>query len=446
MRRPKRIYDRAVKRGENMKKITTLVLAVLLAMSVAACGESASTQTASASESAASAVSQTEEKSKAAATETQSATEDAETSEVTEAPSESVTPAPEETEDTEEEEPVLSEEAMEIEKALLPVVEGEYELSDCIKLGNYKGLEAEYVYTEVTDEEVEETIASYAVAETLDDPEATVEEGVTVDIDYAGYIDGEQVSNATGNINTLVIGSGTFIEGFEEGLIGMKVGEERDLDLRFPDDYWNADMASKDITFHVTLNSISVIPEVTDEWVSELTEGEYTTVEEFRAELKRMLQEQADQSAQDAVESDIWNQVFENCEFYQVPKDVVDSAFQRYYDNYNQYAMQYGVELSDFLTMYYGISTLDFEVYAKQYAENIAKSQLLRDALWEAEGLSTEDESYAKYQQELADTYGISVEELYSYFGEEEVDGYCRTYCDVERVMSYANITGYPED
>ena len=431
-----------------MKKITVLILASMLALSLAACGENSgtaasSTQTASASVTEEKSA-ETAEKSEAAATETPEATETA-APEETKEPESTETVTPEATEEPEEPaEP--SEEAKAIEATLLPLVEGEYKLEDCMKLGEYKGLEAEYVLEEVTDEKVEEQLATYLTAEAIEDPEALVEEGVTVDIDYEGYMDGEQVDSATGNINTLVIGSGQFIDGFEDGLIGMKVGEEKDLDLRFPDDYWNSEMASKDITFHVTLNAIMKMPEMTDEWAAKVSNSTYSTLAELRDATRAQMEEQAAATAMDDVESNLWNQVFEASEFYQLPKDIVDTAEGRYYENYEYNASQYGMTLKDFLEQGYGITEADFAIYAKQYAQNIAKSQLLRDAIWEAEGLSEEDEKYAEYEQELADMYGVTVEEVYSYFGEDEVKGYCQTYYDVDMIKSYANITGLPEE
>ena len=136
----------------------------------------------------------------------------------------------------------------------IPVVDEDADPADCVTLGDYKNLTLEKKVEQVTDDDVQNAILS-ETSVTMEDPDATVQEGDTADIAYVGKIDGEEFDGGSSDSYNLVIGSGTFIDGFEDGVVGMKTGETKDLNLKFPDNYQSTDLAGKDVVFTVTVNT-----------------------------------------------------------------------------------------------------------------------------------------------------------------------------------------------
>ena len=140
----------------------------------------------------------------------------------------------------------------------------------------------------------------------------------TVNIDYTGYMDGEEFEGGSATGDDLLIGSGSFISGFEDGLIGHKKGEEVTLDLTFPEDYQNEEMQGKAVQFKVKINKISQAPELTDEWVAANTD--YKTVEEYKAAQKELMQKSADADYESQVKSDLFSLVVDGTEFKTIRK------------------------------------------------------------------------------------------------------------------------------
>ena len=168
----------------------------------------------------------------------------------------------------------------------IPVVDEEVDPAECVTLGDYKKLTLEKKVEQVTDDDVQTAIMA-ETAVTMDDPDATVQKGDTADIAYVGKVDGKEFDGGSSDSYNLVIGSGTFIDGFEDGVIGMKTGETKDLNLKFPDSYQSTDLAGKDVVFTVTVNAFTRPAEnidgweLDDAWVAKNTD--YSTVEEYRA-------------------------------------------------------------------------------------------------------------------------------------------------------------------
>ena len=231
----------------------------------------------------------------------------------------------------------------------IPLEEGDdWKLEDCIVLGDYKGLRLTKTVGQVTEEEVDSYIQSQATAEEVTDENAAVQDGDTVNIDYVGKIDGREFDGGSAQGSVLVIGSDTFIDGFEDGLIGMKKGETKDLNLTFPDDYGNTDVAGKAVVFTVTLNSISRAPEQDDAWVSSYTDGKYTSMNDYRAYMKESLQEGNDEAADQQLNSDAWEQIEKTCTFLKLPKSYVEEGseeFEKNVTNNLAVTMEYGYNI-----------------------------------------------------------------------------------------------------
>ena len=169
----------------------------------------------------------------------------------------------------------------------------DYKALDYVTLGEYKGLEVTLESTEVTDEEIDQQVASnLSASDKLEEvKEGTVESGDVANIDYEGKLNGEAFEGGTDKGYDLTIGSGTFIDGFEDGLIGKKIGDTVDLNLTFPENYGSTELAGKDVVFTVTINSVKRAPELTDALVAEISD-EYKTVEEYRNSIKEQLETQ----------------------------------------------------------------------------------------------------------------------------------------------------------
>lgn len=285
----------------------------------------------------------------------------------------------------------------------------DYDLSEYVKLGEYKGIEVEKVEpAAVADEAVQTEITSRleAAATTETFKEGTVEDGVTVNIDYEGKIDGKAFEGGSAEGFDLIIGSGQFIDGFEDGLIGKKVGDTVTLNLEFPDPYeTNPDVAGKAVAFTVTINSLqkSVVPELDEKFVQSVSECK--TVKEYEAQVKKELEEQAATAAEQEMITAIWEQVFANAEILKHPEEEVATYEQQMKDYYEQYSKSYGMEMADFLEMS-GMTEEEFGEQCKEYAKTSVAEEMVMFSIARAEGIEITDEEYKKGAQKYVDNMG----------------------------------------
>lgn len=305
------------------------------------------------------------------------------------------------------------------------------DLADYVTLGEYMGIEVSVDAPAVTDEYVQSYI-EYVLQSNLISTEVTdrpVETGDIVNIDYEGKIDGVAFEGGTDQGHDLEIGSGSFIDGFEDGLIGAKIGETLDVKVTFPEDYRNAEVAGKDAVFTVTVNSIHTesLPVLTDEFVQGL-EVECDTVEEFEQYVYDLLMED-EQATHDAnAQLLILDAVKANCEFKELPEAIVTRYYDRIRENMNYYASMYGYDLETFLA-----ANGSSEDEIKQNAEEAAKEILVMKAIAEAEGLEvTEDEMEA----ELAETAELYGYELEDYKASIDVKAY-KEYMMTNKVLDF---------
>lgn len=220
----------------------------------------------------------------------------------------------------------------------------EIKASNYVKLGEYKGIEVTEADPVVNDEEKEAYI-SYLLKM---NPDRGVIEGDTVNIDYTGTKDGTAFDGGTASGTNLTIGSGQFIEGFEEGLIGAKTGDTLELNLTFPEDYQSAELAGQDVVFSVTVNSIMAQEEqeLTDEYVKGLAITDVNTVDEFNQYVSDMMMAQAQQTYDNNVETAIADAVIANCEFKKdPPQAMVDRYTTTLTENLTNQATTYGMTL-----------------------------------------------------------------------------------------------------
>lgn len=298
----------------------------------------------------------------------------------------------------------------------IPVVDAELPVDECVTLGEYKGLTLDEEIVQVTDEDIENALQN-VLMETVDDPEATAQIGDIVDIAFVGKLDGEEFEGGSSDSYSLELGSNTFIDGFEEGVVGMKQDETKDLQLTFPENY-TEELAGKDVVFTVTVNAISRPAELTDAWVQENTE--YASVEEFRASKREELEAANLASAESDLQTLALQTVVEGATVSQIPQSYITLGEESYEARYTMYASFYGMELEDFLDQY-----VDREQYGedkKQSARQAAAIYLVIRAVEEKEGWTTDDVDYGNRLNNYVENSGLSREEFVEQNGEEFVE------------------------
>lgn len=280
--------------------------------------------------------------------------------------------------------------------------------ADYVTLSDYKNMVIQVEKTEVTDDSIKKYInqnilGSYPITD------RAAENGDTVTIDFTGKKDGEAFDGGTSEDYKLTLGSGTFIPGFEDGLVGVKPGETVDLELTFPEDYKAADLAGQDVVFTVTVKNILLQADydtVTEEQLSQMNLADKTK-EDMWDEAKAALEEDAKTSYEANVSSAIINELMENCTVTSVPDYLVEEEvnyYNSYYETISQ--MYYGCDLDTFITTYYNISMDEYNEQIGTMAEEIVKEYLIFEAIAREEGIEvTQDELLAKAEKE-AKEYG----------------------------------------
>lgn len=290
----------------------------------------------------------------------------------------------------------------------------EYTALDYVTLGEYKGLSVILEPITVTEEEITASIQGEAESQNQYKmvEEGTVEEGQTVNIDYEGKKDGVAFEGGTAQGDDLTIGSNSFIEGFEDGLIGVAVGDTVDLNLTFPEDYHSADLAGQDVVFTVTVNYIREAAEINDELVSQLSDGAYSTVDGYREYMRGVLQADKEEEKEQTIYNELMTQLYNTCTIKEYPQELVDYSSKATNMMYTQYAQMYGMTLEDMITGM-GMTQEDFDAMVLQEVQANLVPELILKAIAEKEELTVSEEEYAEGCANYADAYGYaSVEEF----------------------------------
>lgn len=334
-----------------------------------------------------------------------------ETEAVTEASTEAATEA-----DTEASTEASSEEELEITER------PDYKALDYVELGEYKGLTVEVSPTTVTDDEVLKQIRANAGSDILEEvTEGTVEEGDTANIDYEGKLDGEAFDGGTAKDTDLEIGSGTFIPGFEDGLIGVKIGDTVDLPLTFPENY-TEELAGKDVVFTVTVNSVKRMPELTDDLVNQITDGEYTDVDSYKESVRKDLEDAKVASRPSEINNSLLTQIAATSTIKEYPQELVDYAANNMKNYYKQQAESSNMEFADFLSTYFSMDEDTFNEQVELVVKQNLRAELYLKAIAEAEGIELTDEEYEAKCEEFAENYGYdSVEKFKAAYTEDEI-------------------------
>lgn len=296
--------------------------------------------------------------------------------------------------------------------------------ADYVTLGEYKGIEVTETYPTVSDEDVDSYIENVRSnhGEQLEVTDRTIQEGDTVSIDYAGYKDGVAFDGGTGSIDDLVIGSGRFIPGFEDGLIGAGIGEQLSLDLTFPANYTNEELAGAAVVFEVTVNGIweTEPAEYNDAFVQELGIEGVSTTEEYDSYVYDMLYEQRMASYQEAIEIDVITTVMANCSFEEPPEEMVERYYNTVQQQMTLQAASFGADLDTFMSVFYGMDQTSYALAFRQQAARYAHQYIMYQAIADAEGLNPGEEELAQAKEEsMAQSGAATMEEFNELLDEE---------------------------
>ncbi|MBQ7536216.1 MAG: trigger factor [Stomatobaculum sp.] len=289
-----------------------------------------------------------------------------------------------------------------------------------VTLGDYKGVDVEVHDVNVTDDDVKDyadSLVSYNPV--TSEVDRAAKEGDTVNIDYVGKKDGVAFDGGTAQGYDLTLGSNTFIDGFESGLIGVKKGDKVELNLTFPEDYGNADLAGQSVVFEVTVNGVkeTVDAVLNDEWVQNYSGGDQNTVDEFLAAVKEELQEQAEQNEYASQLNNLITTIADNATI-DVNPEAIEYEAQKMIESSQNSLAQYGIDLDSYLSMV-GMSKDEYEEQMRSNGEEYAKIKLLVQEIAEKEGLDKLTDADYKAIEEK---YGYSKQMLIQMAGQEAVD------------------------
>jgi trigger factor len=289
-----------------------------------------------------------------------------------------------------------------------------------VKLGQYKGIEAPKDSVEVTDEDVDNEMQPLiARATTQETVERPVENGDTAVIDFEGFKDGEAFEGGKGENYSLKIGSGSFIPGFEEQVVGMNVGEEKDLNVTFPEDYGAAELAGAPVVFKVKVNEIKadVVPEIDDEFAKDVSEFE--TLEELKADLRAKVEKRKTDAAQSAFETAVMDKAIANAEM-EVPDTMVEYELDRQMQNFEQRIAGYGMKLDQYLSMM-GTNRQEFAENQRPGALRSIQQDLLLEAVVKAENIEASQEEKDAEVKRLSEEFGMEEDKVRAAVSEEQL-------------------------
>ena len=281
-----------------------------------------------------------------------------------------------------------------------------------VTLGEYKGVEVKREYTLVTEDEVNAEIEKernkQAAEVSVDD--RAVAEGDTVNLDYSGSVDGVKFAGGTAEAQTLKIGSHTFIPGFEEQMVGMNIGEEKDLEVTFPQEYHAEELAGKKAVFHVKVNGITEtqLPALDDDFAKDISE--FDTLDEYKADVRAKLEAQAAERDNNAFTNAVIEKVMENATV-EIPEAMVERQIDSMVRNFEARLAQQGLKLADFIK-YTGQDEKSFRNQYREQAEKSVRANLVLEAVENAENFEATEEEIDAEIVKFAGQIGQDVENL----------------------------------
>ena len=289
-----------------------------------------------------------------------------------------------------------------------------------VKLGEYKGLKVDKYSTRVTQKEVDEEIDKEREhnARTVEVTDRAVEDKDIVTLDFEGFVDGVAFEGGKGTDYPLTIGSGSFIPGFEEQLIGAEIDKEVEVKVTFPEEYQAAELAGKDAVFKCTVHAIKAkeLPEADDEFASEVSECE--TMEAYRAEVKQKIKDRKESEGKAKKEDQAVEQAIENAEM-DIPQPMIDLQVRQMADDFARRIQQQGLTVEQYFQFTGLTQEKMMEEFEPQAVKRI-KTRLVLEAIVKAENIEVSDERLDEEIQKMADAYQMEFDKLKEYMGEAE--------------------------
>lgn len=309
-----------------------------------------------------------------------------------------------------------------MEKGQNLVVTAEVFVSPDVELGAYKGLDIQRETDEVGDEAVEHEIEQVRQrnAREIEVEDRAVQDDDIVNLDYAGTVDGVAFEGGTAQGQNLTIGSGSFIAGFEEQMVGMKIGEEKDLNVTFPEEYHAKELAGKPAVFHVKVNAIHVreLPTLDDEFAKDVSE--FDTLDEYKADVRAKLEEQAKQQADAQFENALVEAVVKESKM-DIPSAMIESKLDEKIRDLAMRMAYQGMRFEDFLK-YTGQTEAQVRDQFRDEATDLLKGELVIKAIRKAENLEPTQEEIDEVAARYAKATGKEVEEFKSGLNEQQVE------------------------
>lgn len=285
-----------------------------------------------------------------------------------------------------------------------------------VKLGDYKGLEIKGESVEVTEDEVEKALAELLSKNAeLEVKDGAIEAMDTAIFDFEGFVDGVAFEGGKAENYQLQIGSGQFIPGFEDQMLGMKSGEEKDLNVTFPEQYQSKDLAGKAAVFKVKIHEVKAAKkaELNDEWVKGLNKEGVETVDQLKDSIKKETADQKENQAEQLFLDELFTKVIENASF-EVPASMIEDEFNQQIEQFKRQAQQYNMDYEMMLQMY-GFTKELFETQARIESEKRVKLTLVLEAIAKAEALEASEEELNEKIDGFAKQYNLKPEQVTQY-------------------------------
>ena len=289
-----------------------------------------------------------------------------------------------------------------------------------VTLGDYKGLKVDKVSTRVTQKEVDEEIEKERErnARTIEVTDRAVQDKDEVTLDFEGFVDGVAFEGGKGEDYPLTIGSGSFIPGFEEQLIGAEIDKEVEVNVTFPKEYHSEELAGKDATFKCTVHTIKAkeLPELDDEFASEVSECE--TMDAYRAEVKKNIKERKERTGKEKKENQAVDQAIENAQM-DIPEAMIEFQVRQMADEFARRIQQQGLTVEQYF-QFTGMTAEKMMEEMRPQAEKSIKTRLVLEAIVKAENIEVSDERVEEELTKMAEAYQMEVEKLKEFMGENE--------------------------
>ena len=311
---------------------------------------------------------------------------------------------------------------VQIEKGKVFIFTAEVALKPEVTLGTYKGVKVEEADVAVTDEEVDAQIQTEREnsARTINVEDRAVKAGDITTIDFEGFVDGVAFDGGKGTDYPLTIGSGSFIPGFEEQLIGAEIGKETEVNVTFPEDYHAADLAGKPAVFKCTVKAIQEkeLPELDDEFASEVSA--FDTLEEYKADVKKTLEIKKADAAKSAKETAVIDAVIENATM-EIPDAMVETEQRRMIEEFAQRIQMQGLTMEQYM-QFTGMTPQVMMEQTKPQALKRIQSRLVLEAVAKAENLSASEEDFEAEIKDMAEKYQMEADKVKELLGEKGKD------------------------